>query len=202
MTPPGAGENGISPDPPKSPRKLRAVEPAEPEPAPPTPERPPNNLPLELSSFVGREVPRVGVGWYWFGPIVYVDTSDMWLEGRWPRIAVSLARPYADLVVGGLAALAAWVAPNAVLSAALWQFALVSYIGVLVKFNPLMEFDGYYILSDLLEKPNLRPRALAWLGSELIPALRDPERLRGHVRVVCRFAKEDPSTRLRRRALG
>jgi predicted ATPase/DNA-binding CsgD family transcriptional regulator len=50
MTPPGAGENGISPDPPQSPRRLRAVEPAS-----HTPEPPPNNLPLDLSSFVGRE---------------------------------------------------------------------------------------------------------------------------------------------------
>src|ERR671917_215925 len=55
MTPPGAGETGITPEPPQSPRRLRAVEPAEAETAPRTPERPPNNLPLELSSFVGRE---------------------------------------------------------------------------------------------------------------------------------------------------
>ena len=128
----------------------------------------------------GREVPRVGVGWHWFGPIAYVDTSDMWLAGRWPRVAVSLAGPYAALVLGGLAALAAWFVPDPVLSAALWQFALVSYVGVLVNLNPLMEFDGYFVLSDLLEKPNLRPRALAWLGRGLIPALRTPGLLRGH----------------------
>jgi AAA ATPase-like protein len=55
MTPPGAGENGITPDPPQGLRSLRAVEPAEADPAPHTPKRPPHNLPLELSSFVGRE---------------------------------------------------------------------------------------------------------------------------------------------------
>lgn len=55
MTPPGAGENGITPDPPQSPRRLRAVESVEAEPAPRTPERLSHNLPLELSSFVGRE---------------------------------------------------------------------------------------------------------------------------------------------------
>ena len=128
----------------------------------------------------GREVPRVGVGWYWFGPIAYVDTSDMWLAGRKERVLVSLAGPYADLVTGGLAAIVAWLVPNAVVSAALWQFALISYIGVLVNLNPLMEFDGYFVLSDLLERPNLRPRALAWLGTNLIPALRNLQRLRGH----------------------
>ena len=128
----------------------------------------------------GQEVPRVGVGWYWFGPIAYADTSDMWLAGRRERVIVSLAGPYADLITGGLAAIVAWLVPSPVLSAALWQFALVSYIGVLMNLNPLMEFDGYYVLSDLLDKPNLRPRALAWLGTGLIPALRDPTKLRGH----------------------
>jgi putative peptide zinc metalloprotease protein len=128
----------------------------------------------------GREVPRVGVGWYWFGPIAYVDTSDMWLAGRRERVLVSLAGPYADLVTGGFAALVAWLVPDAVVSAALWQFALVSYIGVLANLNPLMEFDGYYVLSDLLDKPNLRSRALSWLGQNLLPALHHPGRLRGH----------------------
>jgi putative peptide zinc metalloprotease protein len=128
----------------------------------------------------GREVPRVGIGWYWFGPVAYVDTSDMWLEGRWPRIAVSLAGPYTNLVIGSLASIAAWSLPNAVLSAVLWEFALLSYLGVLLNLNPLMEFDGYYVLIDLLEKPNLRPRALAWLGRDLIPALRTSGGLKGH----------------------
>ena len=128
----------------------------------------------------GREVPRVGIGWYWFGPVAYVDTSDMWLEGRWPRIAVSLAGPYTNLVIGSLASIVAWFVPNAVFSAVLWEFALVSYLGVLLNLNPLMEFDGYYVLSDLLEKPNLRPRALAWLGRDLIPALRTSGGLKGH----------------------
>ena len=57
---------------------------------------------------------------------------------------------------------------------------LLSYLGVLPNFNLLMEFDGYYILSDLLEKPNLRPLTLAWLGRNLIPALRNSSRLEGH----------------------
>src|SRR5918997_1724104 len=57
MTPPDAGENGITPEPPPppSPRRLRALEPAQAEPAPRTPKRPLHNLPSEFSSFVGRE---------------------------------------------------------------------------------------------------------------------------------------------------
>jgi predicted ATPase len=55
MTPPRAGEKGITPEPPQSPRRLRAVQAAEAESAMRTPERPLHNLPSELSSFVGRE---------------------------------------------------------------------------------------------------------------------------------------------------
>jgi predicted ATPase/DNA-binding CsgD family transcriptional regulator len=55
MTPPGAGEKGIIPEPPQSPRRLRAVQAAEAGSAMRTPERPLHNLPSELSSFVGRE---------------------------------------------------------------------------------------------------------------------------------------------------
>ncbi|MDQ3863613.1 MAG: AAA family ATPase, partial [Actinomycetota bacterium] len=61
MTPPGAGEKGITPEPPKSPQRLRAVEPVEAKSAPRTPKRPLNNLPMELSSFVGREKERAEV---------------------------------------------------------------------------------------------------------------------------------------------
>jgi predicted ATPase/DNA-binding CsgD family transcriptional regulator len=54
MAPPDAGESGTAPEQPENPWRLRAVEPAEAEPAPRSPERPPHNLPSELSSFVGR----------------------------------------------------------------------------------------------------------------------------------------------------
>src|ERR687898_1981673 len=55
MVPPDAEEDGIEAELPQNPRRLRAVESAEEESAARTPERPPHNLPLELSSFVGRE---------------------------------------------------------------------------------------------------------------------------------------------------
>src|SRR5918995_4775667 len=55
MVPPDAEENGITPELPQNPRRPRAVEGAEEESATRIPEQPPHNLPLELSSFVGRE---------------------------------------------------------------------------------------------------------------------------------------------------
>lgn len=132
----------------------------------------------------GREVHRVGVGWYWFGPAAFVDTSDMWLSGRGARIAVTLAGPYANLVLAGVAGLAALFSTQAMLAAAAWEFALVSYLFVLVNLNPLLELDGYYVLMDWLERPNLRARCMGWLGEKAAAALRGTlptrEELRRH----------------------
>lgn len=128
----------------------------------------------------GFEVPRVGVGWYWFGPIAYVDTSDMWLAGRWPRVAVAAAGPCTNLVLAGAAGLVALLAGNALAIAAAWQFALTSYLLVLINLNPLLEYDGYYLLMDWLDRPNLRRQIMAWLGRDFLPALRASGGLRGH----------------------
>jgi putative peptide zinc metalloprotease protein len=128
----------------------------------------------------GRQVNRIGVGWYWFGPIAFVDTSDMWTAERWPRIAVSVAGPIASLIVAGLAGFAALTIPTPLLAAAAWQVALVSYVAVFVNLNPLLEFDGYYVLIDVLERPNLRSDALEWLGSGLPSQWRDRTALAKH----------------------
>jgi putative peptide zinc metalloprotease protein len=128
----------------------------------------------------GHEIRRAGVGWYWFGPIAYVDTSDMWLDGRWPRIAVSLAGPYATVLVAGISSLLASALGNSVIAAVLWQLAFLSYYLVLVNFNPLMEYDGYFILMDWLERPNLRQQCLRWIGNELPAALRNRTELARH----------------------
>ena len=128
----------------------------------------------------GREVPRAGFGWFWFAPMAFVDTSDMWLTGRWPRIAVNLAGVHTNLIVGGLASLAALYSLSLLWSAVLWQSAFMSYWRVAMNLNPLLEYDGYWVLSDWLDIPGLRQKSMAWLGHDLVPALRTPGGLRGH----------------------
>jgi putative peptide zinc metalloprotease protein len=115
----------------------------------------------------GRRVNRAGIGWYFLAPVAFVDTSDIWAAARLPRILVSAAGPYSNLVLGGAAALAAHFLAPGDLKDALWSFSLTGYVLALVNLNPLLELDGYYIVMDLLEIPNLRARALAYLGSVL-----------------------------------
>ena len=115
----------------------------------------------------GRQVNRAGIGWYFFAPVAFVDTSDIWAAARLPRVLVSAAGPYSNLVLSGMAALAALlVAPNG-WQDPLWSFSFMGYVLALVNINPLLELDGYYIVMDMLEVPNLRARALAYLGALL-----------------------------------
>lgn len=119
----------------------------------------------------GRRVRSAGLGWHWLVFFVFVDTTDTWALGRRQRIAVSLAGPLTSSVLAGLASWAALWQRNLFGTAALWQFALMANLSLLSNLNPLKARDGYYILSDLLERPNLRQRAFSALA-RLVPGFR------------------------------
>ncbi|HWE61584.1 MAG TPA: PqqD family protein [Chloroflexota bacterium] len=113
----------------------------------------------------GRRVRRIGIGWFWFVPICWTDTSDMWLEGRRRRLAVDVAGPYANLVLGGTLTLVVLLLPAGALQSGLFDVAALLYAGFLGGLNPLLENDGYYLLQDLMDTHGLRERALHFLAS-------------------------------------
>jgi putative peptide zinc metalloprotease protein len=106
----------------------------------------------------GGAVPEAGVTLLLLTtPLGYVNaSSSAAFPSRWHRIAVSGAGMYGELLVAALAAILwARVEPGP-LSAALHQVVVLSSITTLLfNANPLMRFDGYYLLSDLLDVPNL-----------------------------------------------
>ena len=123
---------------------------------------------------VGREIRRAGVGWFWIGPMAFVDTSDAWLATRRQRLYVALSGPYATVLFAGVCAIVglAWSAA----APACLVLAVSSYISVFTNLNPLIELDGYYALVHLTDRPNLRMKALGWLATEGPSALRHPSR--------------------------
>jgi putative peptide zinc metalloprotease protein len=122
----------------------------------------------------GREVHYIGVGWYWFGPIAFTDTSDMWLADRKARMAVNLAGVCVDLLVAAVATIMLLLIQQPYIQATLWLFALYNYIGAFRMLSPLQEMDGYYVLMDWLEKPKLRQSAVVWLVKKMPQCLRKP----------------------------
>lgn len=123
----------------------------------------------------GREVPRGGFMLYMGMPAFFVDTTDMWLENKKKRIAVSWAGPYSELVVGGLFALYMVLFPDSPANPILFKCLFLFYLGVFLNMNPLLELDGYYILVDLLEIPMLRRRSFEFVRKDLFRKLKARE---------------------------
>jgi putative peptide zinc metalloprotease protein len=117
----------------------------------------------------GGEVHEVGFLLLCFMPCFYCNVTDAWLfRERSKRLWVMLAGGYCDLCLWALAVLI-WrlVLPDSVTHYLAWVVLSVLGARTFFNFNPLLKLDGYYMLSDALEIPNLRQRALESVKSRL-----------------------------------
>jgi len=114
----------------------------------------------------GGEVHDMGVMLLVFTPVPYVDASAASaFESKWRRALVGAAGMLVELFVAALA-LYLWLGVEpGLLSAIAYNTVLIAGATTLLfNANPLLRYDGYYILADLLEIPNLRRRTDAYLG--------------------------------------
>ncbi len=100
----------------------------------------------------GRKILGVGIGWNWISPILFVDTSDMWLGPRWQRVIVSLAGPITHLVLGGIASCLSLLFVASEAGIILWLFAAGSYLLFLMNLLPILNFDGHYVWQELRQE--------------------------------------------------
>ncbi len=114
----------------------------------------------------GRRIGRAGLGLVFFTPVIYVDTSDAWLIDRRRRVFVNAAGPVFNFALAGILALAAGLATGDARSVLLW-LAAVNLVSVVFNLSPLLEFDGYYVLSDIANVTRLRRRALRFVFGDL-----------------------------------
>ncbi len=115
----------------------------------------------------GGSVREAGILLILFMPLGYVDaTSSLAFSSKWQRIHVAAAGMYGELFLAGIAAMV-WSAsePGMLNTVALNAMITASLVTILFNMNPLMRFDGYYILADLAEIPNLATRATRVLGA-------------------------------------
>jgi putative peptide zinc metalloprotease protein len=117
---------------------------------------------LTIKHFKG-EVRSGGMMIFYGMPAFYVNTSDIWMYERPKRILTSWAGPYMNFLVGGLCALVLWLNPTSNYAQVLFSLAFTCYIGAIFNLNVLLELDGYYILIDWLEIPQLRHRSLSFI---------------------------------------
>ena len=94
-------------------------------------------------------------------PCLYSDLSDSWmLPNKWKRAAIGAAGMYVEVILAAIATFVWWFTLPGMLNMICLNIILVSVVStVMFNANPLLCYDGYYILSDLVEIPNLRQKA-------------------------------------------
>ncbi len=121
----------------------------------------------------GCRVPTMGLAFMVLVPMPYTDTNEAWkLAGRWQRLQIAAAGVATELLVAVWATLAWGLLPDGGLRSAAFLLATTTWIStLLVNCSPFMRFDGYFVLSDYLELPNLHARAFALARWRLREAL-------------------------------
>jgi len=112
----------------------------------------------------GAEVHEMGFMFILFTPYLFCNVSDVWRSGKAARIATGAAGLVVEMVLAS-AAFWLWLVtqPGLFHQICYNTMILCSVSTLLFNGNPLMKFDGYYILSDALEIPNLRAKSNAWV---------------------------------------
>ncbi|HNT29434.1 MAG TPA: hypothetical protein PKL83_00600 [bacterium] len=136
-----------------------------------------------------RTIERGGFFLHYGIPTLYVDTSDMWLSPKKQRLAVTWAGLYVNLIIASLATLWMFILPSATeLAHMLYQIAFINYLIVFFNLTPFGEFDGYFLLIDVLEIPLLRKKSWHFWSQGLRNVLHHTSVLLPH-RIVRRVLK-------------
>lgn len=114
----------------------------------------------------GGEVHEMGALFLCLSPCLYCNVSDAWtLPNKWKRIIISSAGIYVELMIAAIATFVWWNTHSQpfINNLSLSLMVVCSVSTVVFNANPLMRYDGYYVLADLLEIPNLRDRSNRFL---------------------------------------
>jgi putative peptide zinc metalloprotease protein len=127
-----------------------------------------------VATHFGTRVSHMGFALVVLWPMLYTDTSESWkLRSPRQRLAISSAGLCVEMTLAGLSTLAwALLEDGPLRQAALYLATTGWALSLALNASPFMRFDGYFILSDLLDLPNLHERSgalsRAWLRRILL----------------------------------
>ena len=109
-------------------------------------------------------VNTIGLAFLVMMPVLYTDVSDSWrLRSRKQRLMIDCGGIFVELMLAGVATFLWAFLPEGSLRSICFTIATTSWLmSIALNLNPMMRFDGYYILSDFLGVPNLQSRAFAF----------------------------------------
>ncbi len=109
----------------------------------------------------GGEVHELGFMLLVFTPCLYCNVSDSWmLPNKWQRVWIGAGGIYVEMILASIAAYTWYFTEPGMLNDLCLNMMFLNIVStVVVNGNPLLRFDGYYILMDWLEIPNLRQKS-------------------------------------------
>ena len=115
----------------------------------------------------GGRVYEAGILFILFIPLTYVNATSSWnFPSKWQRIHVAVAGMFIELGIAWTALLVWAGQPNTTTGFIAHNTVIIASVSsLLFNANPLMRFDGYYVLSDLIGIPNLYSRGLQFIKS-------------------------------------
>jgi putative peptide zinc metalloprotease protein len=114
----------------------------------------------------GGEVHTLGVMLLVFTPLPYMDATSSWtFRNRWHRVYVGTAGILMEIFIAALAVFAWANTGQGTMNALFYNIMFIASVSTLLfNANPLLRFDGYYILSDLVDIPNLHNKSKEYLN--------------------------------------
>ena len=109
----------------------------------------------------GGECHEMGVMLLVLTPCLYCNVSDSWmLPNKWARAAIGAAGMYVELVIASTATFIWWFSEPGLLNFLCLRVMFICSVStVMFNGNPLLRYDGYYIISDIMEIPNLQQKS-------------------------------------------
>ena len=135
-----------------------------------------------VAKHFGTEVHEMGLLFLVFMPAMYCDVSDAWMiNEKHKRVWITAAGIAVEVF---LAAMATWLWAMTVPGNVLNQFALnvmlaASINTLMFNGNPLLRYDGYYFVMDMVEIPNMKQKStqyLMYLGKKYVLGMKNTEK--------------------------
>ncbi|MCK0515685.1 hypothetical protein [Williamsia sp. DF01-3] len=110
-------------------------------------------------SHYGRAPRRAGFGFYWGALSFFVDSTPALTLPRHQRVVQALIGLVVDVVTTALFAIAAHLVQDPLLAIVFWRLAILGLVDIGINALPVLQVDGHWALADLLDEPDLGPRA-------------------------------------------
>jgi putative peptide zinc metalloprotease protein len=116
----------------------------------------------------GGESHGMGFLLIYLSPAFYCDTTEAWVYGnKWQRIATVAAGVWSTMIIYSVASLVWW---GTAVDSTLHNFAYILMLAsgilpVLINLNPLIKLDGYYMVTELLDIPDLKENATIYVNN-------------------------------------